>query len=443
MKKYLIESKEGFFKKMLNQESIDAVNSSNFSTRFKKPLYDSFCFSKIPATVSYLLTGDGKEAALPSNCYTFDGKVYDGVILLFLDAFGWRFFERYSATHPFLKRFVEKGVVSKITSQFPSTTAAHMTTVHTGLEVGSTGIYEWFQYEPMVNRMIAPLLFSYAGDPVATSLLSSVHKPREFFPFTTIYQKLHLKDVESYVVQDASISQSPYSLALSVGAHSMGYLKLEQGLQNLGELFHGDSHAKTYAFFYYASIDSAGHRKGVNSGAFEKTILHCLDLLEKELMPILASSDKKMALLVTADHGMVEVRPRATIYLNEQLPAILDWLKVDSDGNVLIPAGSCRDFFLHIKEECLEKAMSALSALLVGKAEVWRVEDLICNGFFGSEAVSERFSERVGNLVVLPYENEGVWWHEKHKFQQNFYGAHGGLSSAEMETIFLFLEPNL
>ena len=229
---------------MINQESIDAVNKSNFSLCFKKPLYDSFCFSRIPATVSYLLTGEKEEEALPLSCFAFDGKPYDAVVLLFLDAFGWRFFERYSATHPFLERFIKQGIVSKLTSQFPSTTAAHVTTVHTGLEVGISGIYEWFQYEPKVDRMIAPLLFSYAGDPVATSLLSSECHPREFFPFGTIYQKLHLNDVDSFLFQDASISQSPYSQSLGIGAYPMAYFKLDQGLQNLGELLKERSNRK-------------------------------------------------------------------------------------------------------------------------------------------------------------------------------------------------------
>jgi hypothetical protein len=45
----------------------------------------------------------------------------------------------------------------------------------------------------------------------------------------------------------------------------------------------------------------------------------------------------------------------------------------------------------------------------------------------------------VGNLVILPYEHEAIWWYEKGRFEQHFYAAHGGLTRKEMETIFLFL----
>jgi len=46
----------------------------------------------------------------------------------------------------------------------------------------------------------------------------------------------------------------------------------------------------------------------------------------------------------------------------------------------------------------------------------------------------------VGNLVILSYRYESVWWYEKGKFEQNFYGHHGGLTPQEMETILYTCE---
>jgi hypothetical protein len=39
---------------------------------------------------------------------------------------------------------------------------------------------------------------------------------------------------------------------------------------------------------------------------------------------------------------------------------------------------------------------------------------------------------RLGNLVILPYEQESVWWYEK-GFEQKHYGHHGGLTPQEAE----------
>jgi len=97
--------------------------------------------------------------------------------------------------------------------------------------------------------------------------------------------------------------------------------------------------------------------------------------------------------------------------------------------------------FLYLHEEGLDEAQAFLASRLEGKSDVVKTESLISEGYFGPE-VSSRFRERVGNLVVLPYRYETVWWYEKDKFEQLFYGHHGGLTPQEMETILYSLEVN-
>jgi predicted AlkP superfamily pyrophosphatase or phosphodiesterase len=324
-----------------------------------------------------------------------------------------------------------------MTAQFPSTTSAQVTSIHTGLEVGQTGIYEWFQYEPQVDRIIAPLLFSYAGDKVAESLSSSEVPPSEFFPFETIYQKLQDHKIVSHLVQPVQLSSSPYSQRMGRGAHVLSYFTLQQGLQGIKETLCKRSDQKAYILLYYPDIDSVGHRKGPGSNELEEEVLRTLDLLEKELMESLSLQGKKVALMLSADHGMCAVDPKKTWYVNKEYPRITSFCKKSALGYLLAPAGSCRDLFLHIQEEALEEVFGTLTELLEGRAEVWKTSELISAGLFGSH-VSSRFLQRVGDLVILPYEGEGVWWLEKHRFEQHFYGAHGGLSREELDIPFLF-----
>ncbi|HAE58283.1 MAG TPA: phosphodiesterase, partial [Anaerolineae bacterium] len=65
--------------------------------------------------------------------------------------------------------------------------------------------------------------------------------------------------------------------------------------------------------------------------------------------------------------------------------------------------------------------------------------DLIEAGYFGPQ-VTQRLRERMGNLVILSYRYESVWWYEKGKFEQKYYGHHGGLTPQEMEIPLLALE---
>ena len=88
---------------------------------FIKPRYDERGFAGLPDRIKN----------------EFSSGNYDAIILFLVDGFGWRFFERFQDA-PFLKRMSKHGRVEKLISQFPSTTAAHLTTIHTGWNVGQT-----------------------------------------------------------------------------------------------------------------------------------------------------------------------------------------------------------------------------------------------------------------------------------------------------------------
>jgi predicted AlkP superfamily pyrophosphatase or phosphodiesterase len=423
---------------MINEKSLHALKNARFSTQFNRPIYDTYSFARIPDTIEKLLSTTSKQP-LPADTFGDLSKPYDMVILILIDGFGWEFFERYASKYPFLQRFAREGIASKISSEFPSTTAAHITSINTGLEVGQTGIYEWFYYEPLFDRMISPLLFSYAGDHVPGTLAETGITSQEVYPFKTIYQHLHRKGVRSVVMQHETISHSPYSQALLKGADQVPFTQFPQALEHVASLCHAPQQKPTYIFLYFGDIDGKGHRHGIHSKEFSDAVDFCFKTLEERLWQQLKGSQKKIATVVTADHGMVSVDPKRTIYLNELIPKISNYFKKNRAGKPLVPAGSCRDFFLHVEEEHLNHVLSLLRKNLEGIAEVHPTSELIKAGFFGQRTHYPRLNKRIGNLVILPFANEGVWWFEKHRFEQHFYGAHGGLTPNEMESIFLFL----
>lgn len=423
---------------MINSKSIQAVEAAGFSRGFCKPLYDSYCFSRVPGTVKELLTRQ-KARSLPADVHGHSSEEYDAVVLFLVDGFGWRFFEKYRDKYPLLKRFFEEGIASKITSQFPSTTANHVTCMSTGLSVGESGVYEWFYYEPKVDRMIAPLLFSFAGDKGDATLLKTGIAPEEFYPRRTFYQELQEVGVSSYVLQQESIAHSPYSRVMFQGAQQLPFTHFKEGLEQIVELCAKPTPHKSYFYLYVGDIDAMGHRHGVDSPQFEKAVEQCWSELEEFFWKKMRGLKQKIACIAIADHGMTSVDPRTTCFLNEELPSIKEYIKKNRQGDLLVPAGSCRDFFLHIREECLEEVQEKLQKYLGARAAVYLTRELIEQGFFGTGTLSQTFLDRVGNLVILPFEGESVWWRERHRFDQHFYGAHGGLTREEMETIFLFI----
>lgn len=422
---------------MLNQNSIITVENSMVGTQFVKPLYDSYCFSNIPGTVEYLLTGQS-TAKLPSDVLGALPTQYDKVILFFLDAFGWKFFDKYKNKYPFLQHIVANGVASKITSQFPSTTAAHVTCINTGLSVGESGVYEWFYFEPSLDAIIAPLLFSFAGPKERETLKTAGADPHILYPTETIYKKLATSGITSYIYQSADYADSTYTHTVFDGAtHLFGFRTLSEALVKINSDTKNEK-GKAYFYFYFDKIDSIGHNYGPDSPEFEAEIDSFFTTLERLFYTPLKNNAGKTLFLMTADHGQANVDPATCFYLNKKIPEIKNWIKTSKKGELLVPAGSCRDMFLYIKEEHLDETVVKLQELLKGKSEVYKTEDLIKQGFFGTK-VTQRFLDRVGNLVILSYNGESVWWYEEGKFEQRHRGHHGGLTKDEMETIFLAL----
>ena len=419
---------------MLNTHSQKAVDSSTFSSQFIKPLYGSYCFSRIPGTVEHLLTKQ-KTKHLPLDTLPKHGTTQK-VLFLFIDSFGWKWWDQYKNKYPFLKRFLEKGVVSKLTSQFPSTTAAHVTTIHSGLEPGQSGIYEWFYYEPLVGRIIAPLLFSYAGDK-ARETLTGVISPDTLFPFETIYQRLEKHNVASHIFQYKDYTPSPYSDVLFSGATTHPYRSLPQALTELAQTMKQSS-VPSYYFFYYDPIDTAGHINGPDAPEREAEMHNVFTMLEDLLFKKIYKLKDTMILL-SADHGMANVSPDTTFYMNKQYPDFEKYLECGNDGMPLIPAGSVRDMFLYVKKEHVAKVIAMLKKDLNGKAEVYETRTLIQQGFFSENMPCKRFLDRVGNVVVLSYDGFATWWYKKDVFEMKYFGHHGGATVEECFIPFLSL----
>ena len=388
---------------------------------FIKPRYDSGGFAGVPERIQeYCASGE-----------------YDAVVLFLIDGFGWRFFEKFQ-DRPFLKRLTKSGKVEKLTAQFPSTTAAHLTSIHTGLTVGQSGVYEWFYYEPQLDCVIAPLLFSYAGDNERDTLKGKI-KARDLYPRQTLYQELAKLGVVSHVFGMREYTPSTYSNVVMKGAKLHSFKTLAEALINLGKLLES-APKPTYVHFYFDKIDSLCHEYGPIALQTEAEIEAFLLIMEHFYTRVFTVR-KKTLLLLTADHGATEVDPRTTIFLNKdkRFKGIERFLKKNQAGDLLVPAGSARDMFLYVEDELLDEAQEFLSSRLAGKAEVAKTEWLIENGYFGLE-ISQKFRTRVGNLVILPYRSESVWWYEKYRFEQRFYGHHGGLTPQEMEIPLIALE---
>ncbi len=338
-------------------------------------------FEDIPATVERLLAGGERERV--------------GVILL--DAFGRRFLERHAA-HPFLRRLE----VTPIATQFPSTTTAHVTTMHTGRPVGEHGLYEWNLLEPRLDAIVTPLLFSFAGDH-GRDTLDGVLDPAALIEGDTLYQRLAAAGVRSTVMHPASFSPSTYDGVFTAGARLAPYARLQEGV----EAFFAALAEPGYVYLYWDRIDAAGHVHGPGSPEFDAAALKTLDTLERGLREFPVA-----LLLVTADHGQVAVDPERVVHLDDWAP--LAGLLTHR------PAGSARDVFLHTQAP--DEVIGGLAGHFGDLVEVRRATDLVAPG------------PRLADVCVLPGPGLMAWLRSSPSVATGFRGHHGGRHPDETDT---------
>lgn len=418
---------------MINSKSVEFIDSSKSRGNFIKPLYESYCFSNIPPLIKKALSENGPHSdSFPEDIYGNLPQEYDKVILLLVDGFGWKKFTELSDKYPFLDLLIKNGVVSKITSQFPSTTSAQITTINTGLNVSQSGVYEWNYYEPELDTVITPLLYSYAGSKERNTLEASDIMAEKIFPYSTFYSWLQAKNISSFQFINNEISKSPYNIALSKGSTIIPCGTFPETLTNLTDHIL-TNRQKSYYYIYFGNYDSVAHTYGPDSGQANAEAEIFLYSMQKLFMEKLSGRLKNTLFIMTADHGQTSIDPQTTVYLNLKFPEIIPWIKQNKKGEHIVGAGSCRDMFLHIKEENLDEAQKFLSEKLSSIAIVYKTTDLIDQNFFGNTAPSALFMNRVGNLVIVCKPHETVWWYEKDKFEIKYRGHHGGLSADEME----------
>jgi hypothetical protein len=374
------------------------------------PRPGSDTFAAIPPTVERLLTG--AAGGLPRALLSDAPERIERVAVVLLDAFGMRFVERH-AGHPLLRRLH----VAPLASQFPSTTTAHVTTMHTGTPVGTHGLYEWNVYEPALDAVITPILFSPAGRFEPDGLRGSVVGIGDIVPPGTLYERLAGEGVRSVVLQPAAFSPSTYDSVATRGADLRPFATIADGAAGLAAALQ----APGYAYLYWHEIDAAGHVHGPGSPEFDAACLEALDALDAAL----AAPGPPALVLFTADHGQVGVDPARVDYLEDVLPEVDRYLAQP-------PAGSARDVFLHAVPGLAAELARELRERMAGRAEVLLVAELEAQGRFGE--VGPRLRARLADVCVLPASGRMAWLRSAASVEQRFRGHHGGLHPDECET---------
>lgn len=427
----------------LEELSKAAVKDGLFGYGFVKPAYDNYCFANLPGFIEELLTGETDRPNLPGIVRERISKEVKNVVFVFFDAFGWESYERFADSSPFLKAIEARGHVMQTTSQFPSTTAAHVTTLATGQPVYESGICEWYYYEPNADDIINPFqLRTLTDDSKTPTLLNDSKNVGDVLIPSSFFSSLADKGVTSFRYTPQNIVNSAYSQFYFGRAKPFGYNTLVSGVNAVRERIDSTSGPELH-YLYYSDYDEACHSYAPFSDNADKKAREGLRAMNQLLNSI---DESNTLLLFTADHGQVSLKNTEKLCINQIAPAVLPMLRKSKEGEMIRPGGSPRDLLLYTKPGFQDTVANTLRAKLGDAAVVYtQVEafelGLLGRGGGGVGEPSARFKERMGDVLILPTLDFKIAWHERNHFvtPDDKLGMHGGLSTQEMETPLLLL----
>lgn len=396
---------------------------------FLYPCYEENCISNIPGSILSLFGVKTGLSKLPFLGDRFDGV--EKVVLLILDGFGYNQFLRQRKENQFLVEVSEKSDVFALTSIFPSQTTNALTTLNTGLTPQEHGLFEYYLYMREVGGIVNTLRFEPIGSVNQNLLAKKGLDPKIMFNGKNIQATLKEEGIPSFTHIYAPYAYSSSGRLLFEGSTMVPTLKSSDQFVSLRKTLEQEP-GPSYHFVHLSNLDTLAHEYGPNSYEYSAEVSVISYVMKKELIDkINPEAAKKTLLLTTSDHGGVNIVPENITYLNG-FPDLLKNLQYGSEGETILPTGSARDVFLHVKEDKLTETKLLLAKKVGTKAKIVETKEAINDGLFGKGNINTKFLERAGNLLLLPYRNETVWFDHFIDYKYKPLGQHGGLNEDEM-----------
>jgi hypothetical protein len=297
----------------------------------------------------------------------------------------------------------------RIRTGSPTTTAAALTTLTTGTDPGTHGVVSFSALEPGADRVVNQLRGfdpSNVGGQV-------VELPDGWQRSGTVFERAVDEGVAAVAVGPRHYATSGFTREVLRGARYVGARSIEERLDAaFGAL---RTAGRGIAYCYVPELDVAAHRDGWGSPGWTE-LLERVDGAVRDATQGLRSGE---TLLVTADHGMVDV-PEAAHVLLEDLGVL---------EHVRHLAGEPRLLHVHLRPEVDVEAEAAVWTEAVGAVgDVLTRDAAVAAGWFGS--VAPEVLPRIGQLLVAA-RGRSAFYAAADSSGRGMVGQHGAWTTAE------------
>ncbi|MBV8084190.1 MAG: alkaline phosphatase family protein [Chloroflexi bacterium] len=331
--------------------------------------------------------------------------------LLIVDGLGWELLREYEDHAPFLTSLAQQG--RHITSGFPSTTAASVASIGTGLTPGEHGLLGYTMALPGHSQAMNVLQWCTYG-PDKQDLSKRV-PPEQVQPRETAFQTACAHGVDVLLVAPAAHEKSGLSRAGIKGGRFRSAVSAGDLVAGMVEGLAGGE--RVFVYGHHNELDTTGHARGCHSDAWRYT-LRQIDRMCRSLADELP---KGTTLIITGDHGMVDLGPAQKLDLADH-PKLA--------AGVRLMAGEGRARYLYADYGAAQDVLGAWREEVGDRMWVLSRDEAIEAGWFGPW-VADEVRARIGDVVAAASGPIGIFQRTIDSGQAGLVGHHGSLTPAE------------
>jgi hypothetical protein len=400
----------------------------DLSDEFVVPAYDGGSIANVPGTVAALLGArfDGLPPLEPTVWEPLGGDVRR-VVTLVIDALGWNLVEKERATlEPLL---ASATAVATLTSIFPSTTVAAMSSLWTGVAPIQHGLVGLRLLMPEYGGVGQFLDFAPTMGMGPSGLMAAGLDPQRFLQWPGLAQQLAAAGIESHAFRAAEITETMLSHMHSRGVKAEhGATSFADMLAQVCKLLEENTDKSLYLSTYWGSIDTYSHIYGWTDDNVASELSMLVTQLQTELLDALSPAARRgTVLLIVADHGQI-IAPAEEQRYFEDYPQLQEMLRMP-------PTGEPRAAYLYARPGAREELVAGLNDQLGEAVIAMTAEEGLASGLFGPGPYSPAGVERLGDVLAITRGGYGLYDNrELDKPSADFLiGRHGSLTAAEMQ----------
>ncbi len=353
------------------------MRPEGFPDDFRRPRYGENTLADVLPGVAAALGVPVHRDGLPPDPLDLTGALAGArrVAVLLVDGLGADLLRRHADLAPTLAALATP--VGNLSAPCPSTTPVSLATLGTGLPPGAHGILGFLTQVPGTERTLNHT--RWADDP----------DPRTWQAQRTVFEQAVAAGVAATAVGPYAFAGSGLTEAVYRGARYPGSFGPGDLVASLLQAL--EAGPRSLAYGYVAELDLTGHLRGVDSPAWRAQ----LALVDRMVEQVVDGLPDDAALLVTADHGMLDV-PDATRFDVEDEPELME--------GVRLLVGEPRARYVHAEEGAAEDLLQRWREGLGSRAWVLGRDEAVASGVFGP--VADAVVERIGDVVALA---RGSW----------------------------------